>query len=292
MQASGKAELSAGLIVHRNPEWDRPLPGVGQPHTLNRGLMEETYAKFRRLDPEKIIDTVRALHGRIEARFPGSGLGKVVAELLLVSEETVTRAQWIQRPHLALRAGAVALSFGIVALLIGLLINIRQFQFNDFTNSVQALDASISSVVFVGAAILFLVSWESRIKRNRALKAIHELRALAHIVDMHQLTKDPESALRSAPSEFTRRRSMTQFELTRYLDYCSDAMALISKIAVLYVQGFQDPILLDAVDDVEDLTAGFSRKIWQKITILENLNRPPMDESRSRPGTPAPIATS
>jgi len=30
-------------------------------------------------------------------------------------------------------------------------------------------------------------------------------------------------------------------------------------------------VLLDTVDDVEDLTAGFSRKIWQKITILENL---------------------
>jgi hypothetical protein len=50
-------------------------------------------------------------------------------------------------------------------------------------------------------------------------------------------------------------------------------LALISKIAALYVQGFQDPILLDAVDDVEDLTAGFSRKIWQKITILDNLRR-------------------
>ena len=46
-----------------------------------------------------------------------------------------------------------------------------------------------------------------------------------------------------------------------------------NRIAALYVQGFQDPVLLDAVDDVEDLTAGFSRKIWQKITILENLRR-------------------
>ena len=66
---------------------------------------------------------------------------------------------------------------------------------------------------------------------------------------------------------------MTPFQLNRYLDYCSDALPLISKIAALYVQGFQDPVLLDAVDDVEDLTAGFSRKIWQKITILENLRR-------------------
>ena len=50
-------------------------------------------------------------------------------------------------------------------------------------------------------------------------------------------------------------------------------LSLISKIAALYVQDFQDPVLLDAVDDMEDLTAGFSRKIWQKITILENFGR-------------------
>jgi len=236
--------------------------------------MEETFAKFRRLDPEKIVDTVRSLHGRIEDRFPGSGLGKVVAELLVVAEETLKRTRWIQRPDLPLRAAAAVLSVGIIALMIGLALNIHQLNFNDFTNAVQALDSSISSVVFVGAAILFFISWENRIKRSRSLKAIHELRALAHIVDMHQLTKDPESALRGRPSASGSKRVMTPFELTRYLDYCSDAMALISKIAALYVQEFQDPVLLDAVDDVEDLTAGFSRKIWQKITILENLENP------------------
>ncbi len=228
--------------------------------------MKESTAKFRRLDATKILETVQALHRRIEERFPGSGLGTVVAELQRVAEETVQRTHWIQKPHLPLRAGAVVLSLLIVALLLGLLLHIHQFQFNDFTNSVQALDASISSVVFISAAILFLISWENRIKRNRALRAIHELRALAHIVDMHQLSKDPESALRGRP--ISSKRVMTPFQLSRYLDYCGDALALISKIAALYVQGFQDPVLLDAVDDVEDLTAGFSRKIWQKLTIL------------------------
>jgi hypothetical protein len=245
--------------------------------------MEETYAKFRRLDPEKIVDTVRSLQIRIEDRFPGSGLGKVVAELLMVAEETLRRTRWIQRPHLPLRAAAALLSVAIVALLVVLLVNIHQFQFSDFTNSVQALDASISSVVFVGAAILFLISWENRIKRSRSLKAIHELRALAHIVDMHQITKDPESALRGKHPPTGSKRILTPFELTRYLDYCSDALALISKIAALYVQEFQDPILLDAVDDVEDLTAGFSRKIWQKITSLENLENPAVKGGLHRP---------
>lgn len=234
--------------------------------------MDQTYAKFRRLDPEKIIETVQALHQRIEDRFPGSGLGKVVSELLQVAQESVERARWIQQPQLLLRAGAVLLSCAILALLCGLVVHIRQFQFNDFTNSVQALDSSISSVVFIGAAVLFLLSCENRIKRRRALNAIHELRSLAHIIDMHQLTKDPESALRRSPGQARPKRQMTAFELTRYLDYCSDAMALISKIAALHVQNFQDPVLLDAVDDVEDLTAGFSRKIWQKITILEGLD--------------------
>jgi len=178
-------------------------------------------------------------------------------------------------PHLLLRCVAVVLSLGIIALLVFLVAHVHQFNFEDFTNSVQALDSSISSVVFVGAAILFFLNWEHRIKRDRALKAIHELRALAHIVDMHQLTKDPESYAGQGGQHTTRirKRTMTPFELNRYLDYCSDALALISKIAALYVQGFQDPVLLDAVDDVEDLTAGFSRKIWQKITILENLRR-------------------
>lgn len=248
--------------------------------------MPQTAAKFRQLDPEKIIDTVRALHRRIEERFPGSGLGNVVAELQQAAEETVARTRWIQRPHLPLRAAAAVLTLAIFALLFGLLGQIRQFQFNDFTNSVQALDSSIGSVVFIGAAVLFLVSWESRIKRNRSLKAIHELRALAHIVDMHQLTKDPESAL--GPKALAhQKRVMTAFDLARYLDYCSDAMALISKVAALYVQSFQDPVLLDAVDDVEDLTAGFSRKIWQKITILESLESATCPEP-GRGGTPEP----
>ena len=234
--------------------------------------MQSTVAQFRRLESDKIIETVKALQGRIEEKFPGSGLGKVVAELLLVAEETVGRTRWIQKPHLLLRFVAVVLSLGIILLVAFLVAHVQQFKFDDFTNSVQALDSSISSVVFVGAAILFFLNWEHRIKRNRALKAIHELRALAHIVDMHQLTKDPESYAGQHANP-RHKRAMTPFQLNRYLDYCSDALALISKIAALYVQNFQDPVLLDAVDDVEDLTAGFSRKIWQKITILENLRR-------------------
>jgi len=66
---------------------------------------------------------------------------------------------------------------------------------------------------------------------------------------------------------------MSPFEHKPLPGYCSESWRLISKIAALYVQGFQDPVLLDAVDDVEDLTRILAQ-IWQKLTILETLGAP------------------
>ena len=67
---------------------------------------------------------------------------------------------------------------------------------------------------------------------------------------------------------------MTPFELSRYLDYSSEMLSLLSKTAALYVQHFNDPVTLSAVNDVEELTTGLSRKIWQKIMILDRIMAP------------------
>ena len=63
-------------------------------------------------------------------------------------------------------------------------------------------------------------------------------------------------------------RRMTQFELGRYLDYCSEMLSLTGKVAALYVQQFDDGVALQAVNEIEDLTTGLSRKIWQKLMIV------------------------
>jgi hypothetical protein len=101
---------------------------------------------------------------------------------------------------------------------------------------------------------------------------LNKLRSIAHIVDMHQLTKDPDQLLGEGGTTATSsQRIMTRFALSRYLDYCSELLSLTSKVAALYVQDSQDPVLLDAVNDVETLTTGLSRKIWQKIMIIDTL---------------------
>jgi hypothetical protein len=231
---------------------------------------------YRNLNADRIVDTTRALHQRISERFPGSSLSRVALELLSVSEQAAAVSGWLARPHRPLRVLAGLGTLVILAVVVGAIVTLRiKTEFTSLAELLQGLEAGINEIVFLGIAIFFLLTLEVRLKRRRALQAIHVLRSIAHIIDMHQLTKDPERI--TTPHQDTQsspKRTLTPFELTRYLDYCTEMLAIISKIAALYVQEFDDPVTLSAVNDVEELTNGLSRKIWQKIMILDRIASP------------------
>src|SRR5262249_227768 len=139
----------------------------------------------------------------------------------------------------------------------------------------QGVDAVMNITVLVGAALLFATTLDDRIKRRRALRELHVFRSIAHVIDMHQLTKDPSSLLTAGgPTESSPQRTMGKFQLTRYLDYCSEMLSLTSKLAALYAQVLPDGVVIDAVNEIENLTSNFSRKIWQKISIIESFPAP------------------
>lgn len=222
------------------------------------------------LDVDAVVRTIGLLCQRVEQRFPDSGLSGVARELDRVAHQTRERAAWIARPILGLRVTVAALIVLIASGLAGTVVSLRTpkepvevFQF------VQVLEAGINDVVLVGAGVFFLLTLETRLKRRRALGAIRELRAIAHIIDMHQLTKDPEWVMgRGQKTGILPPRKMTRFELSRYLDYCSEMLSITGKIAALYIQDFDDDGALAAVNEVENLTTGLARKIWQKLMIL------------------------
>jgi hypothetical protein len=228
---------------------------------------------YRSLDSEKIVATAETLCRRIEERFPDSGLSRVCRELLAITRESRERARWIAKPQRALRIVVGVLIAFIVVTLVFVLSNLRIPAGGfDAAGLIQVSEAGLNILIFVGAAILFLVTVETRMKRARAIKAIHELRALAHVIDMHQLTKDPDrvqAGNKKTPS--SPKQNLSAFALARYLDYCSEMLSLTGKIAALYVQKFNDPVVLAAAEDVEALTTGLSRKIWQKIMILNSM---------------------
>jgi hypothetical protein len=227
-------------------------------------------AAFRLLDAAKILATLSRLRDRILERFPDSGLGRLAGELVTLGGETVRQVEYLRRPHWPIRLSAAALIALMVTVLAATVASVRLAAgIEGLDELVQAADAVISLMVFLGAAIFFLVTLESRLKRRRALGTLHQLRSLAHVVDMHQLTKDPERLTQSMPdTPSSPARSLSPVELGRYLDYCSELLSVISKLAALHVQHFNDPVTLAAVNDVESLTTGLSNKIWQKITLL------------------------
>src|SRR5881296_810449 len=225
-----------------------------------------------RSSPEPGNRSPMRLRQRIGERFPGSGLERVSRDLLDAASESMARAADLRRPNLPLRIATWALIAIIVFVALEALLHLRLApRWEEFAGFLQSSQA-IQNVVFLGVAVLFLANVETRIKRRGALAALHELRSIAHIVDMHQLTKDPDQLLgEGATTATSPQGTMTRFALSRYLDYCSELLSLTSKVAALYVQDSQDPVLLDAVNDVETLTTGLSRKIWQKIMIIDTL---------------------
>jgi hypothetical protein len=228
---------------------------------------------YRELDASRITETARQLELRISERFPESGLSRVSADVSAIARECEGRLERLRQPHWPIRIAVTSAAVFLAAIAIGAALTIRvQFTTTGLSDLVQGLEAAINDIVFLGLAFYFLLSIESRVKRRTALEGLSELRSIAHIIDMHQLTKDPSHVLDpSATTPASPRRTMTRLELARYLDYCSELLALTSKLGALYLQSFSDPEVLDSVNGIQALVVGLSSKIWQKIMILDQI---------------------
>ena len=228
------------------------------------------------LQHQSIVETIQLLERRIGERFPEGSLRKICGDFHKVAKEAERKITWIGKPLLALRIVTAAV---ILLALAGIAYAFTVVEFKVGTNleNIAAVTESvINDLVLLGAAIFFLVTFERRIKRNRAIEALNELRTIAHVIDMHQLTKDPiRLTKKSGRTKSSPQRSMTRFELGRYLDYCSEMLSLIGKVAALYSQGLPDDVVVRTVNEIETLSSGMNRKIWQKLIILNDMEEEP-----------------
>jgi hypothetical protein len=240
--------------------------------------------RYDELQASAVRATIEALQARIGERFPGSGLGQVAAQLRRVADRNEVVVERLRHPHWPIRILTATTIAALAALLLWAVSQLWGRVGADvggIADLLQTTDAATNQLLLLSVALLFLVSLEARIKRRAALRMLHQLRSIAHVVDMHQLTKDPEYALRPfAATSSSPARVLSPSQLARYLDYCSELLALTSKLAALHAQHLQDPVVLNAVNDIESLTADLSRKIWQKLTIL-------MSQLQAQPATGA-----
>jgi hypothetical protein len=230
----------------------------------------------RGLDAAEVTKSLEQLQVRISERFPGAGLADVCGELVDNAKTITVRARRTAQPDLGVQALALLVIVAVGALGYWLAAQISALKLGlttDAASLTQGVQAGVQLLILMGGALWYLFGLERRMKRGRALKDLHELRSYAHVVDMHQLTKDPTVILSPGPrTENSPKREMNQFQLTRYLEYCSEMLALIGKLAALYSEYTRDPDVVDAVNDIETLSSDLGRKIWQKITILSQLD--------------------
>ena len=225
---------------------------------------------YRSLDSARIVATLEQLERRVTERFPGASLASVCAELTNVARENDHRAKRLARPNYVLRllSAFIILAGVSLILVVANYLEVKRDTESIFS-TLQGIDAGLNIFLVGGATVIFLATLETRWKRQRALADLDELRSIIHVVDMHQLTKDPSSLL-SEPTPSSPARHLTPLDLVRYLDYCSEMLSLAAKVAAVYAQSTKDPQVVAASSDLQQLTANLSSKIWQKIRIAQS----------------------
>ncbi len=155
-----------------------------------------TQALHEPLEAPAVRETVQELQARIRARFPQRGLLAVCGDLLLLVEEV---QQSSSRTHQRIRLARVASRVVMVLVLAGTAFalvmagrDVVKDGLNSFVDLLPLIETAINDIVFAGIAVFFLWSFPERVQRGQLLKLLHQLRSTAHIIDMHQLTKDPE----------------------------------------------------------------------------------------------------
>jgi hypothetical protein len=217
--------------------------------------------------------TVAQLERRIHARFGERGLTKAVRDLgqlvVLVQTEAGESHVRLRRTTLAARTTSITIiGATLFALVFGLRSAVTQ-GLEQTAGWVPLVESVINDLVFAAIAVLFLWAMPERLERRTLLRLLHRLRSLAHVIDMHQLSKDPEQVSPTyVPTAQSVRHGLDADKMYHYLNYCSEMLSLTAKTAALCGEHTSDGVVLETISTIETLTTELSNKIWQKISLL------------------------
>jgi hypothetical protein len=225
------------------------------------------------LSADHVGDTVAQLERRIDARFGERGLTKAARDLgdlvALARSEAGESRERLRRATLTARATSIVI---VVATLSLLALSLRPAVTDGLakpTDWVSLAESVVNDLVFVVIAVVFLWAIPERLERRALLRLLHRLRSLAHVIDMHQLSKDPEQVSPTyTPTAQSVRHGLDADRMRHYLGYCSEMLSLTAKTAALCAEHSTDGVVLETISTIETLTTELSNKIWQKISLL------------------------
>lgn len=222
---------------------------------------------YKELNIDKITEVIQTLSLRIQDRFPKADLVNVCNELKELAIKSKATNARIAKPYIFIRIAFILL---IVVASCSIIYTLFMLKFEDSLLTVQNFitvsEAFLNETITIGFAFYFLYKFEDLIKQKKILSDLQELRTIAHVIDLHQLTKDPTHIL-AERTKNSPKREFTNAEVNRYLIYCSEMLSLASKVAATYGYNNKDEIILDTIHNIEVLSSTLSSKIWQKIEL-------------------------
>ena len=225
------------------------------------------------LAADHVSATVAQLERRIFARFGERGLTKAARDLahlvVFVESGAGQSRDRLRRTTLAARATGILI---VAATLAALIFSLRSALVDGLEHTsdwVPLVESVVNDLVFAAIAVVFLWVFPERLERRALLRLLHRLRSLAHVIDMHQLSKDPEQVSPTyTPTAQSVPHGLNADQLHHYLAYCSEMLSLTAKTAALCGEHSTDAVVLETISYIETLTTELSNKIWQKISLL------------------------
>ena len=107
---------------------------------------------------------------------------------------------WIN-PNIYFRISFILLVIVSVAAIIYTLslVSVNKQDLN-LQNIISTSEPFLNEAVMIGAAFNLISKLENILKQKKILAALHQLSTIIHVIDMHQLTKDPTSILEKTPN--------------------------------------------------------------------------------------------
>jgi hypothetical protein len=236
-------------------------------------------APLTQLDRDLLAKSLDRLHERISARFPDQSLTALAESI----KQDVPEAhdQFEKAGARVLRVGrltrALTAAF-VLAVGVALVLALSDFASSrhDGADWLSLVNTVVGDLVYAAVAVVFLWAVPQRLARRSLTDVLHRLRSIAHVIDMHQLAKDPErlrddyrpTAASVHPHLPDTSGATGRSDLHHYLTYCVELLALVAKSAALCGESSSDPVVLSMVNDIESLTSDMSQKIFQKIALL------------------------
>ena len=238
-------------------------------------------ATSTQLDPKRIYTTAKLVVDRVEdfAEATGRGgglktLAKDVTDLALKAREPKGMLENLDQfgPRFLFAVAVPVLGSAILFWLLPP-IDWSPLEPASLLGWFQMTEPILGTIFFLGTIAILAWGFIGLLRRNAALNKLHKLRSVAHVIHSHQLKKSIRVEGQPATQD-----SLTLDQLKKYVECCSDLLAVVAKLAALKAQDVNDPVVLDASDRIERLAHDLSEDMRRKVTSAERSDFAPVGD--------------